>query len=308
MKYTEAMNKLLRPLIMTGFISLIVISCQQRTPREIIPETTFSTYEADSAEAENVTEKREIFYGLLTPVEITQIFERLETSYSADMLNPSESADNYLSASKASLNLGIYGVDLSYLKMFEMNADILKYMMAIRKLSNRLSIPTEYLTEPLEQIENNMSDTDSVLALANNAYKKIEDHLEQDGRKSTAGLMILGGWIEALYISTDLLLDTENPDPEVVQRIAEQKYTLNTLLSFLKNYYDDPVVVYYTKKLKYLKKYFDKFDIYFKKDDLEIDRDKQVLKASGSDMTITKETLKDIKNYARSMREETINL
>jgi hypothetical protein len=111
-----------------------------------------------------------------------------------------------------------------------------------------------------------------------------------------------------LYISTDLLLDTENPDPEVVQRIAEQKYTLNTLLSFLKNYYDDPVVVYYTKKLKYLKKYFDKFDIYFKKDDLEIDRDKQVLKASGSDMTITKETLKDIKDYARSMREETINL
>jgi hypothetical protein len=94
----------------------------------------------------------------------------------------------------------------------------------------------------------------------------------------------------------------------VVERIAEQKYTLNTLLSFLKNYYDDPVVVYYTKKLKFLKKYFDKFDIYFQTNDLEIDRSRQVLKATGSEMTITQETLFDIKDYVSKMREETIGL
>ena len=263
---------------------------------------------ADSTRPDSVIEKREIFYGLLTPVEITEIFNRLQTAYNTDMLNPVENAENYLSASKAALNLGIYGVDLSYLKMFDLNTEMLRYLTAVRKLSNRLNIPLEYLTDPLDKIEKNMADTDSVLALANSAYKRIEDHLEEHDRKSTAGLMVLGGWIEALYISTQLLLDTENPDPEVVQRIAEQKYTLNTLLSFLKNYYDDPVVVYYTKKLKFLKKYFDKFDIYFKEDDLEIDRVKQVLRASGSDMTITTETLKNIKDYAEKMREETISL
>lgn len=302
------MNRIISLTSVILLITVTLFSCKQKESREIIPETTFSTYKADSTKTDEITEKREIFYGLLTPVEITEIFSRLETAYNTDMLNPVESADNYLSASKAALNLGIYGVDLSYLKMFDMNTEMLKYMVAVRKLSGRLNIPMEYLTDPLDQIENNMSDTDSVLALANNAYKRIEEHLEQHDRKSTAGLMVLGGWIEALYISTGLLLDTENPDPEVVQRIAEQKYTLNTLLSFLKNYYDDPIVVYYTKKLKFLKKYFDKFDIYFKKDDLEIDRENQVLKASGSDLTITTETLRNIKDYARKMREETVSL
>ena len=153
-----------------------------------------------------------------------------------------------------------------------------------------------------------MSDSDYVLIFVNRSYERIEEHLKQDGRESTAGLVVLGGWIEALYIATELLLDTENPDPEIVERIAEQKYTLNSLLSFLKNYYDDPVVVYYTKKLKFLKKYFDKFDIYFRKGDLEIDRSKQALKASGSEMTITIGTLNDIKNYVGKMREETVGL
>jgi hypothetical protein len=300
-----------RVLSLTATALIIIVSlfsCKQKESKEIIPETTFSTYKADSISPDSVIEKSEIFYGLLTPVEITEIFSRLETAYNIDMLNPMENAENYLSASKAALNLGIYGADLSYLKMFDLNTEMLKYLTAVRKLSNRLNIPMEYFTDPLDKIENNMADTDSVLALANSAYKRIEDHLEQHDRKSTAGLMVLGGWIEALYISTELLLDTDNPDPEVVQRIAEQKYTLNTLLSFLKNYYDDPVVVYYTKKLKFLKKYFDKFDIYFKEDDLEIDRVKQVLRASGSDLTITTETLKNIKDYAEKMREETISL
>ena len=302
------MRRLLRPAAIVIMAAMAVFSCKQKESKEIIPETTFSTYEADSLEPDTAAGKREIFYGLLTPVEITQIFTRLDKAYNTDMLNPVGNADNYLSASKAALNLGVYGVDMSYLKMFDMNTEMLRYMMTIRKLSNRLNIPSEYLTGPLEKIEANMADTDSVLALANTAYQRIEEHLEEDGRESTAGLMILGGWIEALYISTQLLLDVENPDAEVVQRIAEQKYTLNTLLSFLKNYYDDPVVVYYTKKLKFLKKYFDNFDIYFKKGDLEIDRDKQVLKATGSNMTTTTETLRNIKEYARNMREETVAL
>lgn len=302
------MYKVLRLTAITLLFAFAALSCKQQKEKEIIPETTFSTYEADSARTEPAEDKREIFYGLLTPVEITYIFERLGSSYDADMLNPENKADDYLSASKAALNLGIYGVDLSYLKMFDMNGEMIRYLMAVKKLSKRLNIPPEYLTEPVDKIEKNMADSDSVLKLVNNAYKRIEDHLEKDGRESTAGLIVLGGWIEALYISTELLLDVETPDAEVVQRIAEQKYTLNTLLSFLKNYYDDPVVVYYTKKLKFLKKYFDKYDIYFKKNDLEIDRDNQVLKASGSDMTITTETLRDIKNYARDMREETVGL
>ena len=290
-------------LIMTA-----VLSCRQQVPEDIIPATTFSTGQTDSLEADTVAAKQEIFYGILTPVEISSIFKRTDARVDTDVLNPVDVAGDYLSASKAALNLGIYGVDMSYLKIFDMNNEMLTYMGAVKTLSDRLNIPSEYFTDPLRKIENNMADTDTVMYYLNDAYLNIEEHLGHNDRKSTAGLIVLGGWIEALYISTEQLLDIDDPDPEVVQRIAAQKYTLNTLLSFLKNYYDDPVVVYYTKKLKFLKKYFDRFDIYFKEGDLEIDRKRQVLKASGSDMTISIETLRNIRDYAHKMREETISV
>jgi len=118
--------------------------------------------------------------------------------------------------------------------------------------------------------------------------------------------MVMGGWVEAMYIATQLVYDPENPDPEVVQKIAEQKYTLTSLLSFLKNYYDDPVVVYYSKKLKYLNNYFETFEIFFKKGDLEIDTSKQVFRTTGSEMNVTVETLNKIRDYVSKLRTEMV--
>jgi hypothetical protein len=66
------------------------------------------------------------------------------------------------------------------------------------------------------------------------------------------------------------------------------------------------VLVYYTKKHKFLKNYFDSFDIYFKKGDLEIDTAKQVLRSSGSDLTITVETLNKIRAYVSQLRTEMV--
>ena len=302
------MKNILTPLIAILLLLIAGSSCKEKTHRAADPEITFTIGEADSVQSDIPEEKREIFYGLLTPVEISEIFTRLGATYSPEILNDQDNGNDYLSSSKAALNLGVYGVDLSYLKMFEMNSEMVQYMLVVRSLSNKLGIPVDYLTDPINELENDIGDADSVLMHVNTAYKRIEDHLKVDGRESTAGLMVLGGWIEALYIATELLLDTEEPDPEVVARVAEQKYTLNTLLSFLKNYYDDPVVVYYTKKLKFLKKYFDRFEIYFDKNDLEIDRDNQVLKANKTQMTITRQNLTDIRNYAKKMREETVGI
>jgi hypothetical protein len=178
--------------------------------------------------------------------------------------------------------------------------------MTIRDISNKLGIPEKYLTEPLKKIGSDMSDPDSVMTLVNKSYSDIESHLRLEGRESTAGLMLMGGWIEALYITTHLLYNPENPDSIVVEKIAQQKYTITSLLGFMKNYYDDPVVVFYTKKLIYLKRYFDTFEIYFQKGDLEIDTGKKVLRASGSDLTISEKTLSDIREYVGKLRNEII--
>lgn len=266
----------------------------------------FSTFKSDSTASKDLTSKDEIFYGILTPVEICTIFNRLGISYNNATLNPISNRDQYLSSSKASINTGIYGVDFGYLKMFGIGQQMIDYMLTIREMSNKLGIPDSYLNEPIKRIGSDISEPDTILFLMNDAYLKMESHLREVGRESTAGLMIMGGWVEAMFISTQLVYNPQKPDPEVIQKIAQQKYTLTTLLSFLKNYYDDPVVVYYSKKLKYLKNYFDSFDIYFRKGDLEIDTAKQVFRSTGSKMNVTIETLNKIRDYVSKLRTEMV--
>jgi hypothetical protein len=288
-------------------IAAFSFSCKHRVPVKQKVKPTFSTFRADNETKGHKSEKNEIFYGLLTPTEITTLFNRMGVPYEKAALNPTTNNDLYTSNSKASINLGIYGVDFGYVKMFSISQQMIDYILTIKDMSNKLGIPDKYLMDPIKKIESEISSPDTIMALVNKSYTDIENHLRKEGRESTAGLMLMGGWVEALFLTTQLLYNAEKPDTEVVEKIAQQKYTLVSLLSFMKNYYDDPVVVYYTKKLIFLKRYFDKFDIYFKKGDLEINTSRQVLLASGSETTATLETLTNIKDYVFKLRTEMVN-
>jgi len=287
-------------------ILLCIYSCKPAAPEKAPFKAEFSTFNTSENLINSPAEKNIIFYGVLTPVEICGIFDRLGIPYDNAALNPTSNHDQYLSSSKAAINTGIYGVDFGYLKMFGIGQEMINYIMTIRDMCYNLGIPESFLTAPIERIQGNISEPDSIMSLVNTAFIMIEDHLRTGGRESTAGLMILGGWVEAMFISTQLVYDPLKPDPEVVQRIAEQKYTLNSLLTLMKNYYDDPVVVYYSKKLKFLKKYFDSFEIYYKKGDLEIDHKQKVFRSSGSEMDITVETLNFIRDYVGRLRTEMV--
>jgi hypothetical protein len=287
-------------------IASFSFSCKTESTKRKKKVPSFSTFRTDSDKKSKPGEKSAIFYGLLTPTEITTIFSRLGAPYEKAALNPVANSDLYSSNAKASINLGIYGVDFGYIKMFSLGQQMIDYILTIKEMSNKLGIPDKFLMDPIKKLQSDMSSPDTVLALVNKSYNDIENHLRKEGRESTAGLMLMGGWVEALYLTTQLLYNPEKPDNEVVEKIAQQKYTLTSLLSFMKNYYDDPVVVYYTKKLIFLKRYFDTFDIYFKKGDLEINKSRQVLLASGSETTASRETLINIKEYLAKLRLEMV--
>jgi len=297
--------KTLLPLL---FMSLILstLSCKNKTHDKYNFTPDFSTLNTDSDKTGSPVTKDETYYGLLTPVEICVIFNRLDVPYTPAILNPTLNSDLYLSSFRTAINTGIYGVDFGYLKMFGIGQQVIDYIVTIREMSNKLGIPDYLLLEPLRRVERDLADPDTITRLMHKAYYDIENHLRLSGRESTAGLMLMGGWVEAMYIATQLVYDPDNPDPEVVQKIAEQKFTLISLLSFMKNFYDDPIVVYYTKKLKFLNNYFDSFDIYFEEGDLEIDTARQVFRSSGVRMTVTIDTLNKIRDYVAKLRAEMV--
>jgi hypothetical protein len=296
------MRRFLTFAIIMPAVLLVAASCNRANRGTNIPVPVFSTYLPDSPRDTN--KLREIYYGLLTPVEVVNIFERLGIHYNDTIILPPENRDLYMSSYKAAMNLGVYGVDMGYVKLFGINRQTLSYFNTIETLSERLNMPDTFLADAIRSLDAGISHPDSVTMLMNDAYAKIDRHLRQEGSEGTLGLMLMGGWIEAMYLATQLAYDPANPDPQVVGKIAEQKYSLISLLSFMKNYYSDPMVVFYTKKLKYLNRWFNTFEIYYQPGDVNVDTLRQVITTSGSEMTVTVGTLNEIRDYVAKLRAE----
>lgn len=296
------MRRILTVTLALCAVIIIAASCRRADKGTKTPAPVFSTYIPKSPG--DTVKIREIYYGLLTPVEVCNIFERLGIHYNDTIILPPENRDLYMSSYKAAMNLGVYGVDMGYIKLFGVNRQTMSYFTTLQTLSRRLNMPDSFINHAIKSLDPEMSNPDSVTRLMNDAYANIDSHLRQDGNEGTLGLMLMGGWIEAMYLATQLAYDPKNPDPQVVGKIAEQKYSLLSLLSYMKNYYSDPMVVFYTKKLKYLNRWFDKFEIYYQPGDVKVDTLRQVITTSGTEMTVTVETLNEIRDYIAKLRAE----
>ena len=74
------------------------------------------------------------------------------------------------------------------------------------------------------------SNPDSLFSLSNETYYKAYAYLDDNDRGDVLGMIVIGGWIEGLNIILNVQEYKENSD--VVQRIADQRLTLENLLVF----------------------------------------------------------------------------
>jgi hypothetical protein len=159
------MKNAMKLLVMFLFLAISFSSCKHETQTKKYINPSFSTYQTDSTGKAAEPKTNDILYGLITPTEITTIFSRLRVPYNDDILNPISNKDLYTSSSKASINLGIYGVDFGYIKMFGIGQKMIYYIQTVLSLSNKLGIPDQFLMEPLKKMQSDMSSPDTIMTL-----------------------------------------------------------------------------------------------------------------------------------------------
>ncbi len=287
--------------ILVGAIVFIITACHHEIP------DIKTTFEADTVktEIEMVKKAINIFYHMYLPSEMYKVFEKAGAVYTPDMLNPVENVNLYEVSSKAALNLGIYGVDLSYNKMFGQNQKTLLYFTVIHKLSQQLGIPDNHFTLALKKMEKNLYNRDSLAKYATNIYITTNHYLNENDRQAIAALIITGGWIEALYITARI--SDENPlNKEIIERIAFQKYSLHTLISFLNNFQDDNNVAKYLLMLKTLQRSFNKLEILYEPGDLEIDTINKMISTNKAEFTLQDKDIKEIKKLVVEIRNDIV--
>ena len=92
--------------------------------------------------------------------------------------------------------------------------------------------------------------------ISNTLYFSAISELEKSDKANVLSLVIVGGWIESMNLVTNMVSKFKANDP-AIDRIAEQKYTLDNLLGYLDKYKTDENVASVMSQLNELKTVFD---------------------------------------------------
>ena len=281
----------------------LTIGCQSITSQK---EDKTGKDVADNQKNEGESVKM-IFYNVPSPVEMVLLVQNAGAIYNKDLLNPYKNVDNYITTDDLALNLGVYGADLSYNRIFDQMQESINYLAAIRKISDDLKIPQDEGSFMLNQFEKYMNNKDSLLYIISETYANADIYLKENARESTASLVILGGWIEALFIATNLV-DAENPDKNIMERIAEQKYSIQHINNLIADYREETIVLNdLYPKMKELEDSFNKISIEYEKGEVKTDANAKTTTFGGkSTITVDYSNILEIKNIITEIRKDII--
>ncbi|MBA4323413.1 MAG: hypothetical protein C0408_11410, partial [Odoribacter sp.] len=224
-----------RLLIIQLIVVLLVFSCKssdRKNKEYVFPE-------ADSipvSEAEKLSDEAidDISRNTSSPVEISDILQRMEVPFSTSYLASSIDASRLSTSFEKALKLGILGADLGYLNMYEKTGTAIDVLSSIKKLADGINVGQFFDFESIKRLSLNRSNLDSLLFLSLNSYNQIDKYLREKGRGQLSALMITGVWIEGQYLATQVL--KQHPDTILRNRVGEQKIILNDLLMLLAPY------------------------------------------------------------------------
>lgn len=196
-------------------------------------EKELKTHEVDSTSALNAEFEGKIF-SIPSPIQTAILLKQASGTFNPELINPSENAGNYATTYSRALNLGVYGADLGYASLFGQQKESLNYLQALQTLADGLSISGAFDKNFVERFERNMNKEDSLLIIVQDAYRTGDNFLKTNKQKDVSSLILAGGWIESMYFACKL--NAQKSNPQIIERIGEQKQSLETLLSILEGY------------------------------------------------------------------------
>lgn len=194
---------------------------------------------------------KNLFYNVPSPLEVTDLMKKMDLPYQPDLMNPVGNADNYLSQADMAINVGIYGADLSYIRIYNQFQDAARYLAVIKKFTRELGIPEEQERITAQRIEEHIDNQDSLLMIISETFTRSDSYLKENQRGGTAALIVFGGWIETLYLATNII-DLDHPQKELVGLIAQQKHSVKNLIGLLSQHRNNPKISEVLPELKEL--------------------------------------------------------
>ncbi|HUV01175.1 MAG TPA: hypothetical protein VMW32_09450 [Bacteroidales bacterium] len=215
----------------------------------------------DAAVYEDIKKAEKIFYTLPSPLESAMLIKSAGAGFDEKLLNPVENTRNYITNKSMALNLGIYTCDLSFASLYDQTQLLINYMNAAKKMADGLGILKAIEQSDIDRLEENIHNTEVIMEVVSQTFLNSNSYLEDNGQPAIAAIVLTGGWMEGLYISTQLIDMNEFDGNKLVGRIIDQKLSIDILLSLLDGSKEHPAVDELMVQIRKVKVIFDKITL-----------------------------------------------
>ncbi|MBS1651562.1 MAG: hypothetical protein JSU07_06080 [Bacteroidetes bacterium] len=215
--------------------ALFITSCGGNDKAEDAVGTDTSSVAQPKVE----TSVSETFFQVPSPGEMLTFIKMVGGAKNKNIgfLNAPSNEKNYVDGKSKALNFGIYSTDLSYCSIFEIGSEAIKYFATVKKMGDEIGVSSAVKPEILKRLQSNVGNPDSLAVITDDVYFSSFQSLEDSKQGPTLALVVAGGWIESMFIATNLAKYEANS--QVIERLADQKYTLENMLEFLKKHQAD---------------------------------------------------------------------
>ncbi len=251
--------------IMALLGSLTLVRCGKKVEKVIDEEIT-----TDSASMDAKLKLEQVFLNIPSPIELSKELVKSGFTCNKGLMNSASRSSSYSSNYKAEVNLGVYGADLGYCTSFAQTQEALAYLNTIKPLADKVGVGAAFDEGMLKRFDGNISNKDTLESIINSAYDKANRNLRSNQRVSSAAVIASGGWIEALYLTTQTLKGVAKSDKNeaVFARVWGQIYAYQYVSELLNMYQKNPDCA---QLLKELTPVAEIADVYSKKSALSAD-------------------------------------
>jgi len=287
---------------------ILIASCKQGTDKSESLDLDDSELVQGDLEVSGEV-MQDIIQSVSSPVEMAALVKGLGVQFSGKYLASTDKVDELTTSFQKAFNLGIYGADLGYLNMYNKTANVIDYISAIKTLADGIRVGQFFDFTTLKRLAQQSQNLDSLMYLSVHSYNQMDQYLRDNNRSSLSALMVIGVWVEGLYLATQVA--KEAPHPDLAERIGEQKIILEKLILIVKNFSKDKQFAKLLDELNKINDLYKDIEIIIIPGEPEPKEENGMLvfvQNEKSIVKITDEQLKSIISTTEDVRTRLINL
>ncbi|PCH71169.1 MAG: hypothetical protein COC06_01940 [Bacteroidales bacterium] len=247
----------MRNIIWSLCILLLFNSCNLFSSKEKEPVTEEDLLESQLMQ-ENAEKVKRIFYVLPSPIEISLLIKKSGVHFQEELLNSTDNLPGYSTSPSRAIALGVYCADLSYASLNEQYQISIEYINVSRTLAESLGVLRTVKQDKIRLLENNITNKELIIDIVSEIYMESNEQLREQDRYSLAALMLIGGWIESLYLATQSVNPSEKSHQILIKQILDQKLSLESIKAVLRDNQSDQIIKIIYLDILQLEKLFER--------------------------------------------------